>query len=145
MTNYKHSQRGILLPYVLSFAALISIAMLLLMPAESAMLGVSVLLLVLLICLYLFRSLTVEITSDRLTVWFGSGLIRKSIPLEDIIDARIVRNPWFYGWGIRFIPHGWMFNVSGFDAVELELKNKRKFRVGSDEANELVTALRRRI
>jgi len=145
LTNYKHSQRGILLPYVLSFAALISIAMLLLMPAESAMLGVSVLLLVLLICLYLFRSLTVEITSDRLTVWFGSGLIRKSIPLEDIIDARIVRNPWFYGWGIRFIPHGWMFNVSGFDAVELELKNKRKFRVGSDEANELVTALRRRI
>ncbi len=145
MTNYKHSQRGILLPYVLSFAALISIAMLLLMPADSATLGVSLLLLVLLICLYLFRSLTVEITSERLIIWFGSGLIRKSIPLEDIIAARSVRNPWYYGWGIRFIPHGWMFNVSGFDAVELELKNKRKFRVGSDEANELVTLLRRRL
>jgi len=142
MMNYKHSQRGILLPYVLSFGAVTSFALWLLMPADSARLGVGVLLLVLLICLYLFRSLTVEITSDRLTVWFGSGLIRKTIPLLNVIDARIVRNPWYYGWGIRFIPHGWMFNVSGFNAVELELKNKRKFRIGSDEADELLAAIR---
>ncbi len=142
MTNYTHKQRGILLPYVLFFGVLISAAMWLLMPTDPAKVGVGVLVLVLFICVLLFWSLTVEIDSDQLKIWFGSGVIHKSIPLEDIADVRVVHNPWYYGWGIRFIPRGWMFNVSGFDAIELVLKNKRRFRIGTDEPNQLAEAVR---
>jgi hypothetical protein len=34
-------------------------------------------------------------------------------------------------------------HVSGFDAVELELKNNRKFRIGTDDPQQLLTAVRR--
>ena len=71
------------------------------------------------------------------------GLIRKRFPIGDIHGARIVQNKWYYGWGIRLTPHGWLFNVSGFDAVELELKNKRKFRIGTDDPQELLMAIQR--
>ena len=52
-----------------------------------------------------------------------------------------MRNLWYYGWGIRYTPHGWLFNVSGLDAVELELKNGRTWRVGTDEPVELLAAI----
>ena len=54
-----------------------------------------------------------------------------------------VRNPWYCGWGIRLGPTGWLWNVSGFDAVELTLTDGRRFRVGSDEPGQLVAALTR--
>lgn len=58
---------------------------------------------------------------------------------EEIREAREVRSPWDYGWGIRLTSHGWLFNVSGFNAVELELKNNRKFRIGADDSQGLIT------
>lgn len=72
---------------------------------------------------------------------FGSGVIRKRFRVEDIRTARSVRNPWYYGWGIRLTPQGWLFNVSGFDAVELELNSNRKFRIGTDEPHRLRAAI----
>jgi len=48
-----------------------------------------------------------------------------------------VRNQWWWGWGIRLIPGGWLYNVSGLDAVELKMKNGRIFRIGTDEAQRL--------
>jgi hypothetical protein len=53
-----------------------------------------------------------------------------------------VRNKWWYGWGIRLTPHGWLFNVGGLDAVELELASGRKFRIGTDEPQGLLNAIR---
>ena len=68
-------------------------------------------------------------------------MIRRAIRLFDIAEARAVRNRWWYGWGIRLTPHGWMFNISGLDAVEIEYTNGRKFRIGTDEPNELEEAI----
>ncbi len=38
-------------------------------------------------------------------------------------------------------PWGWMFNVSGLDAVDIELKDGGRFRIGTDEPEELVRAI----
>ena len=100
-------------------------------------------LIVLLVCMFLFHSLNVEITTEYVTVWFGPGLIRKSFQLREIHDAQIVRNPWYYGWGARWIPRGWLYNVSGFDAVELQLKGHRRFRIGTDEPEQLLAAIKK--
>ena len=71
-------------------------------------------------CLVLFGSLTVEVGREAVRVAFGPGVIHRTIPLERIAGARPVPTRWFYGWGIRLTPRGWMWNVSGLQAVELE-------------------------
>jgi hypothetical protein len=85
--------------------------------------------------------LTVTVDEEMITARFGVGLVRKKIRIKDIQNAAQVRNKWHYGWGIRMGPSGWMFNVSGLDAVEIELKNGGKFRIGTDEPEELARAI----
>jgi hypothetical protein len=137
---YKHRQVGLLILVALGVGVALTAALLALVPGRRGVAGLA--LVILLLCLSLFWALTVEVTADKLAVWFGPGVIRKSFRIEDIRDARIVRNRWYYGWGIRLTPHGWMFNVSGYDAVELELADNRKFRIGTDEPEQLLTAIR---
>jgi len=94
-------------------------------------------------CAWFFCCLTVEIAGDELVCRFGPGLIRKRFALCEIRDVKEVKNPWYYGWGIRLTPHGWLFNVSGLDAVEIELASGRTFRVGTDRPGELADAIRK--
>jgi hypothetical protein len=88
-----------------------------------------------------FGWLTVDINARRVRITFGIGLIRRSLPLDTIRGFAPVRNPWYYGWGIRFTPHGILYNVSGFQAVEILLDDGRRVRVGTDEPGALVRAL----
>ena len=98
---------------------------------------------ILVICIILFASLTVTGDNSFIRIKFGPGLIRKSFPLEEIESCTVVRNRWWYGWGIRITPHGWMFNVHGLDAVQLMRKNGKRSRIGTDEPQKLVEAINR--
>ena len=98
-----------------------------------------------LVLAFLFRSLSVEVDAQALRCWFGGGLIRHRIPLAQIESAEVVRNRWYYGWGIRWLPGGWMFNIEGLDAVELRLASGKRFRVGTDQPQELVAAIERQM
>ncbi len=93
------------------------------------------------ICLVLFATLKVIIEADFMEIRFGIGIIRKKFLLKDIESCQVVKNPWYYGWGIRFTPHGWLFNVSGFYAIELRMKSGKKYRIGTDMPNELEKAI----
>ena len=99
----------------------------------------------LVVCIILFRSLTVTGDDDLIKVRFGPGLIRKNFRFEEIESAKPVRNRWWYGWGIRKIPRGWLFNVSGLDAVELSMKNGRIYRIGTDEPQILNEFIQRKL
>jgi len=92
---------------------------------------------VVLIVMVLFGSLTVTVDDNVITVQFGTGVIRKKISLADVTSCEPMRNRWWWGWGIRLIPGGWLYNVSGLDAVELKMKNGRIFRIGTDEPQQL--------
>lgn len=81
-----------------------------------------------------FSSLTVEVSPDELTWFFGPGLFRKHVRREDIAGALPVENKWWWGWGIHFTPRGWLYNVDGLEAVEIVLRNEKRFRIGSDDA-----------
>ena len=95
--------------------------------------------------LFLFHSLTIEIDSSTLRCWFGFAVIRREYPLSEIVNATAMRNRWFYGWGIRLTPNGWMWSVSGFDAVEIELTSGKFFRLGTGEPEKLAEAIREQI
>lgn len=93
----------------------------------------------------IFGTLSTSVQDRALHVRFGPlPLVRKRLALADITSASVVRNSPLYGWGVRYIPRGTLWNVWGLNAVELQLKNGKCFRVGTDEPQALVAALRQR-
>lgn len=139
MTKYRHRQIGTLV-IVLVGSTMILMAFLL-MYVEYHPVGTGVLVF-LGILLFLFGSLSVDISEESLLVYFGPGLIRKTFNIDDISKAKITRNSWYHGWGVRRVPGCWMFNVSGLDSVEISLKNGKRFRIGTDEPETLLDAIR---
>lgn len=91
---------------------------------------------------WLFSSLTVEVENGFLKFWFGPGFIKKNIDLSQVVDCQAVKNSWLCGWGIRLTPNGWLYNVSGFEAVEIKLKSGKQFRLGTDQPTELCQAIK---
>ena len=103
--------------------------------------GVLVGLLVMLIVLGLFATLKVAVGDGMIKIQFGMGVIRKGFLLKEIEAYRVVRNPWYYGWGIRYTPQGWLYTVSSFSAIELQMKSGKKYRIGTDDPEGLAKAI----
>ncbi len=138
--EYRHTQTGVLIIAVL-LVAIVSVLTLLLKTGTFYLIQIAFLTM-LVVALALFYSLSVEIKDNTLLCRFGAGLIRKRIPLSDIQQARTVQNPWYAGWGIHRMPgQYWLWNVSGLRAVELILKDGKRFRLGTDEPELLVHAI----
>ena len=140
--RYKHTQVGYLIIAVM--AAVMVLIGIILANADINWVAIGVLV-VIAIALVLFSSLTVVIWEEELEVRFGPGPIRKRFKLNEIESCQVVKNHWYYGWGIRFTPHGVLFNVSGFHAVEIKLRTGKKFRIGTDVPQELEEAIRQAI
>lgn len=138
MKEYKHTQIGYLLIAALG-AAVLMIGYLTVVTKFNP--TAFLLLAFMLLCLILFGTLTVEVKDQAINIQFGVGAIRRRFALKDVQTYRVVKNPWYYGWGIHLIPGGWVFNVSGWEAVELQMKNGRKYRIGTDDAQGLLDAV----
>ncbi|MDJ1184334.1 hypothetical protein [Roseofilum casamattae] len=136
---YKHVQLGtttlaVIIPIILIiFLSLFRLSL----PVAAA---ISILIAIIAV---IFATLTVTVTETQVQCQFSFGLIRKAFPISEISRVAIAKNPWYYGWGIRLTPKGWMFNVSGLDAVELELNSGSYFRIGTDEPEALHAAISR--
>ena len=140
MTVYEHRQKALWTFYALGLPALIY---LLIGAFSSAAQTTWIVGSVLLLCPFLFWSLTIKVDQETLRASFGIGLIRKTVPVENIAGCEPIRIRWWWGWGIHLTPYGWLYNVSGFDAVVITLRNGRRFCLGTDQPNELVAAIRR--
>jgi hypothetical protein len=136
--SYRHTQVGyLMIGVLLAGAACISAALVFANGPHALVFAVAVLGL----CLLLFPTLTAVVQGDTVRCFFGFGLIRRAIPVQDILSVSVVRNPWIYGFGLRSIPGGWLWNVSTGDAVELRLRSGKRFRIGSDDASVLREAI----
>lgn len=99
-----------------------------------------------LVPLSFFYKLTIEIDDTALSFSLGIGLFRKSYPLAAIDTCKSVRNSMFYGLGVRLIPNGWLFNVSGLKAIEIHFKDSKKIvRIGTNEPDKICREITRRI
>ena len=94
-----------------------------------------------------FATLTVTLDENYLRIKFGYGIFRKKFPRGEIASAKIVKNHWYYGWGIKvwFWPYMWIYNVSGFDAVQIIMRNGKMYRIGTDTPSELEAAIKQAI
>ena len=136
--HYRHTQVGwVTLGSAVAGALLIVV----LLGAVRQLPGAGLVALPVLLVLLLFATLTVEVDSHELRARFSFGFFRKRFALSDVRRFREVRNPWYYGWGIHKLRGGWIWNVSGYDAVELTMSDGSVWRVGTDEPAALVRAL----
>ena len=138
MKEYKHTQVGYVLIIALGTAVLL-IGRLTIITRFN--LGAVLLLTFMILCLALFATLTVQVNGQTVNIQFGIGLIRRYFALSDVRAYRAVKNPWYYVWGIHLIPDGWIFNVSGWEAIELQMKDGRKYRIGTDDPYGLMDAM----
>jgi len=140
--GYRHTQVGWLMLVIGAVAAGFAPVVLLNIPDGPGVFGAVVLAAVAAILIFLFGWLTVIVDGHQVTVRFGIGLIGKRYDLNEFVDVQVVRNKWWYGWGIRAIRKGILYNVNGFDAVELKRPNEKAVRIGTDKPVELKQALR---
>ncbi len=137
--RYRHTQTGwVTLTGMAAGLVIVGVA---LVNADENRIALAVLVL-LITAMVAYSSLAVTLTDDTLEMRFGPGLIRRRYRLADVESSRVVRNRFYYGWGTRLTPHGWLYNVSGLDAVEVQFKTGRKVRIGTDEPQALDTAIR---
>jgi hypothetical protein len=141
MTHYEHRQTGFSIIYAIGLPALIILAVVVFSPAAPP--GLFLALVVLILSAILFWKLTIKIENETLRVSFGPGLIRKTIPVTDIVAVEPIRIRWWWGWGVHytFTPYGWLYNVSGLDAVAITLRDGRRLCLGTDEPEALVKAI----
>jgi len=91
--------------------------------------------------LIIFSSMTIQVNENEICWYFGPGIFRKRVLLEEIDACTKVRNPIWMGFGIHGFGTGWIYNVSGLLGVELALKSGAFIRLGTDEPNYLVHAI----
>ena len=144
MYLYEHTQPGeyirVILGLCLFFFGIIFVLMLA-SGDTGAAIALASIIVMLAVIFILFRSLTVRISPSDISLSFGIGLIRKNFSIADICRVKVVRNRWYNGFGIKKIRSGWLYNVSGLDAIEIQLKNERKYRIGTDQPKELLVVV----
>lgn len=126
--HYRHTHIGYLM------IVIFGIGLLLILGRPWSLIGIALFV----VCLALFPTLTIEIVDRSLIWYFGMGLIRKQIGLEEIERVAVVDNPWSKRLSIS---PTWFYNVSGPHAVEMELTNGRIVRLGTDRAEELAAVI----
>ena len=138
MEEYKHTQVGYI--HVIAWSAII-----LVLACINVFIGFEpytlIFLILLTVLLALLSTLTVRVGGGAITVQFGVGIIRKRIQLSDVETYAKVRNPWYYGLGIRYTPRGWLYNIYGLSAIELLMKNGRTCRIGTNDPEGFAQAL----
>jgi len=144
MTVYNHTQVGRLMIYVVAIIVIFYGTLYVQTGFETSLL---VFIIIILLIIASFASLNVTVDKSHLRIKFGWGIYSKSFLLEEIISVRSVKNHWYYGWGIRHwsSPKMWIFNVSGFEAVEITMRSGKIYRIGTDEPQRLENILQQNI
>lgn len=140
MREYEHTQFGSLLVWALGTMAVILCALGLFWSALRLALLPGILIA---ITTWIFSRLTITIDHGHLRAAFGPGVVRKTVPLAEIVSCEPVRIEWWEGWGIHLSRFGWLYNVSGWDAVAIRLRDGKGLALGTDQPNELTAAIRR--
>ena len=143
---YQHTQRSAAALFLLCVAAVIPIGLLVTGALATVPIGVRLTVLaasvVMLISAFVFSSLTIAIRDGQLSWWFGPGVVKKTVPLSTIVSAEATTTSIFAGWGIHLTMRGWLYNVSGRQAVLVTQEDGKRFLLGTDEPDRLVQAIR---
>ena len=96
---------------------------------------------------FTFRDLTVRDSSEELVIEFGPiHLFRKRVSYADVVAVETARSRLIDGWGIHYgVGKGWIWNIAGFDCVQLTMKDRGMLRIGTDDPQGLCGFLQTKI
>lgn len=83
--------------------------------------------------LSLFGMLTISIDRTFFKIKMGIGLFGRKIKLKDIKEVKVTKIPWWLGSGVRYYRGRWIYNVAGFQAVEITQIDNKSILVGTAE------------
>jgi hypothetical protein len=72
-----------------------------------------------------FYGMTIIVFDYQIQVKFGIGFYTKRIDFSSIDSISVTKYPLYFGYGIRMIPKGMLYNVSGRHAIEIKIKGKK--------------------
>lgn len=141
-THYRHTQTGYVLIAILGGILVVS----LILQIWFSRMGITgfctwLVPMIMAVSLAMSYSMTVSVDNEALRFSLSFGWFQKRYPLNEIASTRTVTNHWLHGWGIHLVGIGWLYNVSGFQAVEITLNNGKKVRIGTDEPAALEAAI----
>lgn len=150
---YRHTQIGVLMIAFILLSGAFGVALLLAGLWQAAAdedkivlaATIAILLWILTSALAGLHSFTIHLSSKSLALWFGIGVGKREIALAHIRSASVVHNPWYYMWGVKRIPGGWLYGIAPAPrAVELVLVNGKMIRLLTDRPEEIVQRLQQR-
>ena len=123
-------------------AALLVLTIVLVMAADEvwALVGALTMLFVAVVIVAL-STLTVDVGPTTVTATYRFGWPERRTEYADVVSVVRVRNAWWVGLGIRKVSRGWMYNVWGLDAVQLDLADGSVFRIGTADPDGLLAAI----
>jgi hypothetical protein len=94
-----------------------------------------------------FHHLKVEDQGKVLAIRFGPvPLFRRTVRYADVESVEVGRTLFLDGWGIHYsIRGGWVWNLWGRDCVVVHFKNGGKLRIGTDDTENLVGFLEKKM
>lgn len=143
---YSHTQSAPLYFVLLVFAAGIFVASLFVgEPVVQAVLLSSGALM--LLFGFSFRNLTVTDEETELLICFGPlPLFKRRLQYSELEKVEQARSTIMDGWGIHMSPSGgWVWNLWGFDCVDVWYRQGRKLRIGTDDPLELTRFLKTKL
>lgn len=89
-------------------------------------------------------ALITVVDDQNITLRYRGLLKTRTIPISTVREARPrtyrpIRD--YGGWGIKFGPKGWVYNVSGKEGVQLVLTEKKPLLIGSKRPDEMAEAI----
>ena len=98
-----------------------------------------VLMLVFILVLLTFYKLTIRVDHLGIHILYGIGLVHIKISPERINWVKVIKTPWYYGYGIRLTEKGMLYNIQGKTAVEISYfkKTNKTVQIGSNDASGL--------
>ncbi|HUG93668.1 MAG TPA: hypothetical protein VML55_22705 [Planctomycetaceae bacterium] len=99
------------------------------------------------LCAASCRQLTVRDEGDELLIQFGPlPLFRRRSPYAEIERVQSSRSTLRDGWGIHWSrTGGWIWNLWGFDCVDVCLSHGRTLRIGTDDPAGLASFLNEQV
>ncbi len=139
--QYKHTQYGALMFILFLITGMLIAVVSVRLLAENRVPSVILMIVIYLVGLAMFYALTIELSAEKLKFWFGIGVVQKTIALSEIQSTKVVKNPWYYFWGVKSIPGGWFYAIVPGTAVEIELSDGKIIQLGTNQPKKLNQAI----
>ena len=140
MERYEHQQHATWM-YWLAIV-LIGSFMLIAHAQPAASLGLTIATVAIAASFLIGSRMRTSVDGDEVRWAFGWGWPGASIPLVQIASVEIVQTNLLEGWGIHWtIWHGWVWNISGFQAVQLTRSDGSRVTLGTDDPEGLYDAI----